>query len=409
MDDLVAEPTQDIANDSETETSVAETQRSGRAARTARATEFAPLGVPSSRAKTPILSARSTECRESGADGATSSAKPMECSPRRQHSRKGSGRGQFGRETHRTPAAPAAEFDGQPSDETHYGAAVEDDGGGHRMDETHVMSAPAIVEIQQAYRQRVRWLKARNALILQAKAYCRAICMSDKEAGTQLFDEVKAGRGEMRDTIALGPFIRSIATFDADLAEVDKLLAKKAKALPVHAWTKSVKGFGDLSLAQLVGEAGDIGSYKSPSALWKRMGLAVIDGVRQRRVADAELALVHGYSPERRAVVWNIGNWLAMAQTRSAKGEDGKKIKGAESLPNGPFGAWMIEEKRRQMVKCEAIAADPEQVKKFTRTAEKYSPKAHAHNRAQRHMTKQLLLHFYLAWKGIERRDHAAE
>ena len=67
-----------------------------------------------------------------------------------------------------------------------------------------------------------------------------------------------------------------------------------AKALPVASFVEETRGFGYLGLAQIVAEAGDLSNYANPAKLWKRFGLAVIDGRAQRRVADKELAIVHG-------------------------------------------------------------------------------------------------------------------
>jgi hypothetical protein len=81
--------------------------------------------------------------------------------------------------------------------------------------------------------------------------------------------------------------------------------------LPVYDWVLGVKGFGLASLAAVIGEAGDIGKYDNPAKLWKRMGLAVIDGERQRKVANnPELAEKHGYRPQRRAEMYVIGGNL---------------------------------------------------------------------------------------------------
>jgi hypothetical protein len=109
-----------------------------------------------------------------------------------------------------------------------------------------------------------------------------------------------------------------------------------------------------------VGECGDIGSYKSASAVWKRMGLAVIGGERQRRIAGAD-ALLHGYSPQRRAVAWNLGVSLMRAQKVGSEYRD-----------------FYDAEKEKQLAKG--------------------LTKGHAHNRACRHMTKRLLANLYGQW-----------
>jgi hypothetical protein len=91
---------------------------------------------------------------------------------------------------------------------------------------------------------------------------------------------------------------------------VDKALEALAAQLPVAAWITGVRGVGMLMLAKLVGEAGDIGSYRSVPCLWRRFGCAVMpDGTRQRKVTGLAGEL-HGFNPSRRAALWDIGDKL---------------------------------------------------------------------------------------------------
>ncbi len=55
---------------------------------------------------------------------------------------------------------------------------------------------------------------------------------------------------------------------------VERRLEKLAGTLPVAPFVKATRGVGLLSLAAIVGEAGDLGAYRNHSALWKRLGLA---------------------------------------------------------------------------------------------------------------------------------------
>ena len=95
-----------------------------------------------------------------------------------------------------------------------------------------------------------------------------------------------------------------------------------AQRLPIWPWVASVRGFGDLSFALIVAmtttviatpegmTVKDLCCYDNPAKVWKRLGLAVIDGERQRKVKDRELALRHGYSPQKRAALYVIGDTL---------------------------------------------------------------------------------------------------
>ena len=79
-----------------------------------------------------------------------------------------------------------------------------------------------------------------------------------------------------------------------------------AKTLPVWgAWASGIHGLGARALAVIVGEAGNLDGYDDRSELWKRLGLAVMGGIRQgglRANAKADLWLEHGYSKRRRSL-----------------------------------------------------------------------------------------------------------
>lgn len=86
----------------------------------------------------------------------------------------------------------------------------------------------------------------------------------------------------------------------------EKHLRAAAETLPIWAWAKSVRGLGSLAVGVIAAEAGSLSSYPTHSHLWKRLGLAVIDGERQQCKSGTEAALAHGFSPQRRAQVWAL-------------------------------------------------------------------------------------------------------
>lgn len=240
-------------------------------------------------------------------------------------------------------------------------------------------SSPQIAEIVQLHRMARRWTKAKNALVLQGKALCRAFVGGDKDAGTEAFDRVMSGKSTDDDfelVIALSPFIPAIERFTDELGKIDKAMTKLAKKLPIAPWVESVRGFGFSSLAHLVGEAGDLSAYPSVAGVWKRCGLAVIDGERQRKCADADKASAHGYSPERRSVFWNIAEPIARLQRTWVD-----KATGEIRKPADPYGEYLEAEKAR------ALEAG-------------LSP-AHAENRAKRHMAKRVLRDMTVEWRRI--------
>lgn len=147
--------------------------------------------------------------------------------------------------------------------------------------------------------------------------------------------------------------------------------AKLASGLPVwEAFGKSIRGFGADSFAVIVAEAGDLSDYATEAKLWKRMGLAVVDGARQSSVPESFKGEARksawkerGYSPQRRSRMWNIGDTL---------------IKGNR---DGKYRTAYLSRKAYE------LARNPDM------------PKIHAHRRAQRYMEKRLLRDLWRAWR----------
>ncbi|MDQ5977521.1 MAG: hypothetical protein QG602_493, partial [Verrucomicrobiota bacterium] len=267
---------------------------------------------------------------------------------------------------------------------------------------------PNLAAIVEKWRFRQDMLRARQRLELQAQAVCRRSVEGDKVKAAKLWADVK--RNPVHPLRGwLGPMLVAMGPLDAAKLEAEKELAKRARNLPVYAWAKGVSGLGDVSLAAIVGEcAAAPGGYKSVSALWKRMGLAVIHGGRQRKVAGAD-ALDHGYDAERRSLMWNIGGCLIKAQVRNEKGEDGKKIDGSD-FAIGELGQVYLDRKRFMQAKNEAgeyaaRAADlVAAAKKNGGTPNKdnlegrLSP-IHIHNDSKRYMEKRLLRQLWQEWR----------
>jgi len=145
-----------------------------------------------------------------------------------------------------------------------------------------------------------------------------------------------------------------------------KKLEKAAIELPVWPWVEAIRGFGALGLAIIVGECADLSNYANPAKVWKRMGLAVIDGKRQRKCLDKLDAELHGYNPLRRSAMWKIGDSLI-------KGNNG-----------GEYYALYVEHKEKQLAEHEGMT------------------KLHAHRRAKRFMEKRLLRDLWRAWRDTQ-------
>jgi hypothetical protein len=165
-----------------------------------------------------------------------------------------------------------------------------------------------------------------------------------------------------------------------------KEMERLAKILPVWSeFGESIRGFGAGSLAVIVGEAGDLSNYATHSKLWKRMGLAVIDGVRQgglRKSADKETWIEHGYSPVRRSRMWNIGDTL---------------MKGNQ---DGPYRTSYLDRKAYERARAEMNGLTVAPAAKIpAKRKDEFMSDGHIHLRAQRYMEKRLLRDLWKAWR----------
>lgn len=189
--------------------------------------------------------------------------------------------------------------------------------------------------------------------------------------------------------------------FDQIEAVALKQMGKLATQLPAWTeWGKGVRGFGEASLAVIVSEAGDLSMYPKKGHLWKRMGLALVDGVRQGGLAkNAPKAdwIAHGYNPERRSRMWNIGDTL---------------IK-----PQGPYrdvylARCAYEHARATEAGLLVVASTAEVIETWAKrglvavkSPRGVDPAAvigagHLHRRAQRYMEKRLLRDLWQVWNG---------
>jgi hypothetical protein len=110
--------------------------------------------------------------------------------------------------------------------------------------------------------------------------------------------------------------------------------------------------------------------------LWKRLGLAVIDGRRQGSPgtgASADDWIAHGYSPQRRSQIWAfLDDMIVRAQWRGEKND-------VPAHGIGEYGEYYGQ------MKALYIARD-------------WKP-AHADHAARRAMTKRLLRDLWRAWR----------
>ena len=236
----------------------------------------------------------------------------------------------------------------------------------HALDDRR-FTDPLIAEIVETFRQWQDMVRAQTKLTLQAQAICRRFCGGDKDEGKKLYKAIIGGAAHPA-SIACTALLLAQSPLEKARTGYEKHLTKLGKKLPVAHMADIIRGVSHKGLANIVGECGDLSAYKSVSAVWKRAGLAVIDGERQRKVAG-DAALLHGYSPQRRSTFWNLAEPLLKAQ-----GKDDAA---------GPYRRLYDAHKAEQV--------------------EKGLPLSHAHNRAMRYMTKALLKDLTLEWRRVAR------
>lgn len=278
-------------------------------------------------------------------------------------------------------------------------------GGGlcHELPETHdkcAETAATIATIQALWRRRQQWHSAEKRLTLQMSAICRGACGGDKTATAALLKRIDGGSTTADDMLAemtIAPLMIARSGLAEHRAAIEKTLAKAVRVLPVYPWAKAVYGLGDLGFASLIGEAGDIGAYRTVSGLWKRMGLAVIGAERQRRKSDAEEALAHGYSPRRRSIMWNIGNGLIGGMGNGPRPFVGEDISAREDW--SPYQRLFVERMRYEAERDPEAHMKPP-VEKDGVARESFCK--HAASRAKRYVEKRFLRELYSAWRAAE-------
>lgn len=167
---------------------------------------------------------------------------------------------------------------------------------------------------------------------------------------------------------------------------IEKEMKKIARSLPVwRAFAEGVLGLGELGLAVLIAEAGDLSNFPNPGKVWKRLGLAPLNGKaastwRSGGGLSSDDWTRLGYSPGRRSQIYAV---VEVSLMRS------------QPIDGGPYRA--AYDYRR------------------ARTAETHPdwPKARSHNDASRYMTKRLVRDLWAAWRqtteqGTPMRDLSA-
>jgi len=221
--------------------------------------------------------------------------------------------------------------------------------------------------------------------------------------------------GEIHNTAAVADLTPVILTNAAsrsgwdDMRErVEKEMARLVRQLPVYPFASAINGLGDKGLAIIVGESGiSLSEWRTTSGLWKHMGLAVIDGYRQKgktgkRESDDERQKYFDCPERRGQIIGAIADPLFKAQWAAAKDEDGNnpekssKPIAVPAHPNGQYGEIYAH---RRAATEPRIAATEELPLKHP---DKWT-KGRCFNDARRVMIKELLADLRTAWRLAER------
>lgn len=248
--------------------------------------------------------------------------------------------------------------------------ATNTDGGGHSVSSSHQTdAAPSLTEEDAATltvcaRRRRGWIKTRNVLTNNAKAYARSRMgwrldlPADEQArirkeASDLVDAIVDGEPSDHPAATdvaeyVEPLRLPIANLEVNIKAASKAIENVVERLPIAEWLDGIRGAGYLAVGLILSETGDLTRYANPAKLWARMRLHVENGK----------AVKGGV---RRQVVFLAGDCLVKAN------KDGK------------YRAMYLAEKEKQT----PLTAS----------------KMHAHRRAQRKMEKEFLVDLWKAWR----------
>lgn len=214
-----------------------------------------------------------------------------------------------------------------------------------RTADTHVLCVdPAVAVLVAATRAYKQFQSADGRLVNQIKALKRTMAKAYPELVPVIVAPLEAAREPIRK----------------ERRRTEKEIVEAAKSLPAWAWIDGVRGVGALGFGQIIGETGDLSNYDNPAKVWKRLGLAVMpDGKAQRRSKSKKVALEAGFSPRRRALMWNLSSSLL-------------------KLNKGEYRRLYDERKAYELARG--------------------ITKSHAHKRALRYMIKRFALHLWQRW-----------
>lgn len=230
-------------------------------------------------------------------------------------------------------------------------------------------------------RQRASFHRMEKGIVHRIKSDLKFLFpIRERSEISKVFSAVKKGGdaslqllGEQGLLLVLGSAIPDhlniLGLYQESRKRVEKEISALVAQLPVWSlWAEDVKGIGTLGIGLLLAETGNPSLYDHKKKIFKRMGVALIRGQRQRKISGGE-ALVHGYNPDRRSTLWRLGDSMIKCSS-------------------GPYRS--IYDREKKQIEESGAAAE--------------MPKIQIHRRAQRRMEKRFLADF---WKVCRFGDKA--
>ncbi len=185
------------------------------------------------------------------------------------------------------------------------------------------------------------------------------------------------------------PCKATLESFEATNKKYMKKLSKLAESLPVWSWVKKIRGVGSLTLANVIGETGDLNNYIEPAKVWKRLGCHPYEKNGETHMGKA----------------WNVHSWHEESMSKKNWVEYGYV---------GRRRSVMFNLTEAITLQCGGKNVDKQGSDNFltrryleARSAAKKThpdwPDCHLHAHANLLMGKRFLLELWLEWTGTPR------
>ena len=269
--------------------------------------------------------------------------------------------------------------------------------------------ADLVEQIRAAHRKRVFLIKQRvrvgnalGAFIRTALGWSPNLPEKDRDKIKADAEAIVKKRGEGTEFAwIIAANDAACIKFDEAEAEIEKDLKKLVRQLPVwNSWGKHTRGISEMTIATIVGEAGDLSNYPKKGHLYQRMCIGFVDGDRQGKVAsggDSEEWIRHAYNPERRSRLFGYVGAPIIRMTERVDEKTGKLIEAS------PYRIAYDQRKAYEVEKVEAAGKKVVPAAKIPKAdKENYVSEKHIHLAAQRWMEQRILKHLLQAWKRAD-------